>query len=158
MDGVKQYILSVVCAGILCGIIQFPFLEKNNIATVIRLVSGLVLTVTVLSPLIKLDGVKLDSVWKGFCNDGQLAITDGESAAVTFVSDYIKNEVESYILNKARELGTEIRVGVSVDDGSPPVPCNVIIEGIATPYAKKQLTQYIADDLGISEENQIWIS
>ena len=91
-------------------------------------------------------------------DDGTQAVQRGESVAMETMTQLIKEETESYILGKAAALGQTISVDVRVGDGQPPVPMEVTICGSVTPYARKRLSTCLLQDLGIAEENQIWIS
>lgn len=158
MDWVRQYILTVVCVSILCGLIQLSFPGKKSASAAIKLITGLVLTVTVISPLMHMDTLHPNFFINTISADGQWAITDGEKVAGKELAACIKDETESYILDKAKEWGLQIRADVTVVDGMLPSPDSVVITGDVSPYGKKQLSQCLTDDLGIVEENQKWIS
>ena len=70
----------------------------------------------------------------------------------------IKQELEAYILDKAAALDLKIRVNVKLDDHPLPGPESVVIEGTVPPYQKQVLEDILQSELGISKENQQWIS
>ena len=69
----------------------------------------------------------------------------------------IKQRTESYILEKARSLGTEVTVEVTLSTEEMPVPIGVTLTGSISPYAKEQLAQMMEQELGINRKEQIWI-
>ena len=48
-------------------------------------------------------------------------------------------------------------VEVTLNDDDPPVPCGVKITGSISPYSKEMLSSFIANDLSIAKEDQIWM-
>lgn len=156
MDTIRQYILSVICVVIMCGLIQmiFPCGESS----LIKLITGLVVTVAVISPVLTPGNFSLGIYLDQISADGQWAVRDGEQAAIQTASEIIKEASETYILDKAAEFGAEVTVDVRLSEDTPPVPTEITVKGTVSPYIKKQLTAYIQDELGIAEENQIWIS
>ena len=158
MSEIKQYILSIVCMGTLCGIIQLSFSGKNSTSSAVRLITGLVLTVTVLSPLMHIDVLDLESILHLASIETQGIVAEGEQAAEDQMATLIKQRTESYIMEKAKDFGLGICADVELENTMPPVPRRVTVIGPVTPYAKKQLSLCMREDLEIAEENQIWIS
>ena len=89
-------------------------------------------------------------------SDAYIAIESGQNMAAESLTASIKAQTESYILEKAKTLDMQIRVEVKMSNDQIPVPCSVTLTGSASPYAKKQMTNMIVNDLGITEENQKW--
>lgn len=79
----------------------------------------------------------------------------GENLARDSMADIIKEETEAYILDKAADLHANLHVEVTVGEDS--LPMAVTLSGEASPYARRQIQAIIANDLGISKENQKWI-
>ena len=88
-------------------------------------------------------------------DDAEDAAAMGENLARDSMADIIKEETEAYILDKAADLHENLRVEVAV--GEDNLPAAVTISGGASPYARRQIQAMIANDLGISKENQKWI-
>lgn len=156
MEGIRQYVLTVICAVFLCGIALcfVPDAEKK----LVQFVSGLIVTITALTPVLKSGDFSLDLYLGQISADSRWAVSTGQIAATETTSAFIKEKTESYILNKAAELGAQIDVDVSLTDDNLPVPDEITVCGVLSPYAKKQLSDQIRNDLGIEEDNQIWIS
>lgn len=90
-----------------------------------------------------------------YMDDAEDAAAMGENLARDSMADIIKEETEAYILDKAADLHANLRVEVAV--GEDNLPAAVTIFGEASPYARRQIQAMIANDLGISKENQKWI-
>ena len=157
MDGIRQYVISVTAAAVMCGILKGLLQGKGTIPAVFKLVSGLFLVFTVLGPVTKIDLTELPVVSTEYLQDAQAASLQGEKLAAEAVADIIKQQTEAYILDKARMLEAEIEVSVTVSEDGTPVPVGARLSGTVTPYARARLEAILEEDLGISKENQIWI-
>ena len=157
MEGLRQYILAVISMAMLGGIVLLLFRSGPYEGTV-KLITGLMVTVTVAGPLMKDSDISFSRLLEGVSTDGSAAVSHGEKAAHTATSEYIKESMESYISNKAKEMGAEISVEVKLQDDVLQVPEEVTLIGEISPYLKVRLSETIWSEIGISEENQIWIS
>ena len=156
MGGIQQYLLTVIAAAVICGIVNTLIGKKSAAASIVRLISGLCMAICVISPFLK---VRLDhySDYLGsFSQEADILVTDGKDAAMIELRKIIKSRTEAYILDKAASLKLDVQVEVTLTDEDPPLPCAVTINGSASPYAKNTLIRCIANDLGIPEEGQIW--
>ena len=70
--------------------------------------------------------------------------------------EYIKTQAQAYILDKAASMGADLTAEVILADSKPCVPSCVILSGAASPYVKRQLTETLAQQLAISEDNVVW--
>ena len=156
MDEVYRYILLVVCTVVLCGIVVQFCPGKEN--TVIKLVTGLVVTGAVLSPMVDMNTINIENYFDQFLVDTKSVTSDGEEMARQTSAAFIKEKTEAYVLYKAAELGADVHVDIMLSDHSLPIPKGITVSGTVAPYAKKQLTTTIAKELGIAEEAQLWIS
>ena len=156
MEDIRQYILSVVCAGIACSAaIKFANYSKTS-ASVIKMLTGIFLAITVIAPLGRIQIDKLTDWYTDIDTNANSAVYDGEQFAIQSTVAIIKQETQAYILDKASLLEMDISVDVSVSETSPFVPVSVAIVGESSPYAKKTLESIIANDLGIPKEKQVW--
>ena len=67
--------------------------------------------------------------------------------------EVIKANTETYILDKATTMEVELNVEVTLDGL---IPKKVILQGAVSPYTRASLSDWIAQQLGIPREAQIW--
>lgn len=154
MDGLRQYIISVTAAAILCGIIK-GMSEKTSCGKIVKLICGLFLGFTVIKPITQIDLAQLTEVSVPFADEAVQAAALGENLSQEAMADIIKQESETYILDKATALNVSLEVSVTVE-GDPPVPVAALCSGEVSPYAKQQLEKILWEDLGISKEHLEW--
>ncbi len=156
MEAVGQYILSVTAAAVICGLLGKLLPKGGTAASVGKLLMGLFLAVTILSPWAGLQVSKWDDLTGGFYQQAQEAAQDGKQQSQESLCAIIKQRCEAYILDKAGDLHLDVEVSVTLTDDSVPAPSSVTITGAAAPYAKARLQDIIAQDLGIPKEKQLW--
>lgn len=156
MNSVGTYILRLIAAAVICGLISSVVGTKGALASVVKLMSGLFLCFCVISPFLEVNIAN----FMGYLDDLQVSsdgiVAEGETAAKKELETIIKSKTEAYILDKAASYGAELAVEVTVDTSSVPVPNRIRVSGAISPYGKKQLQQIIANELGIALEAQIW--
>lgn len=157
MAWLKQYLLSVTAAAIVCAIVKSIIDKKSPQSQIIQLLAGIFLTIAVVAPWLKLDLSAMTGYVTQFTAESDAAVATGTAYARNETAAIIKSQTEAYILDKAQTLGLEIQVNVSLSEDPLPVPTAVVLTGTASPYAKQRLTQYISENLGIGEEHQQWI-
>ena len=157
MDSVRQYVLTVVCMVIVCGVVQM-LCASGTAAAHVKLISGLMVAITIMRPLIQERIFVWDDYFAPISSNGEQMILDGQAAAENALAQLITDKTQTYILNKASDLGADIAVEVFLKDEYPMEPMSVTITGTVAPYVKQQLTECIRRELGIAKENQIWTS
>ena len=155
MEALRQYVVSVVAAAIICGIVT-GFLSKGNAGQIIKLICGLFLAFTVIRPIAKIDITDLSNFSLSFSKEAAEAVALGENLSRESIAEIIKEETEAYILDKAAALNAAPEVEVTVSDEEPIIPIAARISGERSPYAKQQLQRVLEEELGISKENQLW--
>lgn len=156
MDFIRRYLLSVICAAILCGIVNTLIEKKGAHHSIVKLISGLFMAITVISPLVTIHIGDITEYFNDLSAQGSSITADGEASAYNELCSIIKSKTEAYILDKAVSMDLDIEVEVTLNSDNPPLPCAVIIKGSAAPYSKEVLSVYIAKVLGISKEGQQW--
>lgn len=158
MSGLSKYLISVVVSALICGILTGLVDKKNKQYPLIRLLGGILLSLTVIKPLanIQIDDIALYS--RSLSLDAQHAVSYGEALAAEQKNEIIKKKLETYILDKAASLGASLEVSVTLSTEGSCLPEKVTLSGDAAPLCKARLTKIIAEDLGIAEEDQTWIS
>lgn len=156
MDSLKQYLLAVTAAAILCAIVNGLMGEKGTLGAAVRLLTGIFMILTLASPLVRLRLDGLEEITSDISGCADAITASGENSAREAMAEIIKSRTEAYILDKAESLDVRLSVQVELDEGSPPAPKAVRLNGNVSPYAKGVLSDMITRDLGIAPEDQIW--
>ena len=154
IDTVKDYLLSIAAAALVCGIVNSIAGKTGSISQLLKLLCGLFLAATVIKPLVDIRVESILDFTKDLTLKGEMAVSQGEDMASEEMKRIIKEKTEAYILDKANALGAEITVEVALKDY---IPAGVTIMGDISPFAKSSLSATIAQELDISPEEQIWI-
>lgn len=157
MDQIRQYIISITVAAIICAIISGLIGKKGTQGSIIKLLCGLFLSITIISPWLHLDVNYIADYFNEIKIDAGDSVDHGQTLANMSREAIIKAQTEAYILDKASSMQLDITVEVTLSDTDLPVPYSVVLRGSASPYAKQNLQRIITSDLGIPEENQEWI-
>ena len=152
MNGLTQYILTVVTAAMLVGILQ-SLAGQGTMGTLTKLLGGVFLALTMLSPVLKLEIPDPAEWFADLALDGESLAAEGEAMAADAKEDIIRSQVEAYILDKA---GADLTVSVELD--AEGIPCGVTLTGDVSPRTKAQLSRMLAEELGLGEEVQQWYS
>ncbi len=156
MEAVKGYLISVVSVSVLCAIIYTVVGKKSSLAALLRLICGILVVITVIKPVIHLKISDFTDYIDGISADASHYTRSGEDSAGEAQNVIIKEQTQTYILDKAASLGLHLDVEVVLSDAVPVVPSAVYLHGTASPYAKKQLSDYITETFAIGKEAQIW--
>lgn len=153
MEAAASYILRLVCGAVISAVI----LSIGGDSSIRRMLCGLFMAFLAISPLRDIDLADIPNSLDSFTSSAEAAAQDGVDMASEAILDIIKTESETYILDKAEELGLEVEVSVLVDSQTQ-LPVAVTITGNAGPYQKQVLNDYIRENLGIEEGDQQWES
>ena len=149
----KAYLISVCIAAVICSIFSVIVPAKGTNGTLLKLLSGFFMLYTLLSPLLTLKLQEFTEYWEDLTLEAESAVSAGTLSAQIEKEKIIIQQTQAYILEKAKSLGAQLSVEVILSDG---IPNTVNIRGAASPYAKKQITAMITEDLGIEAEAQHW--
>ena len=153
MNALVRYVLSVTAAALLVSILR-TISGGGSMSRLTKLLSGLFLAITVLSPLVHLEIPDPGSWLEYHLAEGEAAAADGEAMAKAYTDAIISAEVEAYILDKAADLGCAISAEVRLDDGG--MPRSLVLSGEISTARKAELTRMLARDLGLGEEAVTW--
>lgn len=151
----RQYVIAVVTAAIVVAMIE-NLATSSQTQKVIRMVSGLFLSVILLSPLGNIRISEYASYFETVDLEARSAAAYGEEIYKDNLNTIITERCETYILDKAKQLGAKISVEVQCDTSDIPVPIYAKITGSISPYVRKTLQNMIAEDIGIPEDKQLW--
>ena len=156
MDWVKEYILSIVAVGMITAIC-ITLVQKNTSAgMIIKMLGGIFLVITLISPLVKIRFDDLGVLWEQISAEGDLLAQEGNDSTQEALSSVIKEDLEAYILDKADELGLTLKITVQMDQHNAVMPQTVKLQGAASPYQKRLLSAFMEEELGITEAQQEW--
>lgn len=156
MEYLEHYLLGVLVTAIICSIIQI-FPQNGTFKELTKILCGLILAIVVLDPMKHIPFlIPTDSLFSFPFEENPYA-QKGECMAKETLQNIIQTETESYILNKATEIGANIQVTVYVSDSEIPIPTEVVLSGYTTQETRNTLEIFLASDIGITKENQTWI-
>lgn len=156
MDNIRQYILSVITAALICGIVNAWITGKGTYTAAIKIVCGLFLTVTIISPLAKIEISDPELYFNRLSEEAEAASAAGTLWNTETKAAFMKDNLEKLVLEKSMSMNLKITTDITVDDTSM-LPTEITISGTISPYAKRVLSQFIQDNLGIPEEDQNWM-
>ncbi len=157
MGAIAEYLLSITAAAIVCTVVKAVAGDKSTAGKISQVISGVFLTVTLVSPLVDFNFSNITSYMEDFQEDAAIASEDGSQVAAEAMGNIIKEQTEAYILSEAARLFLEVSVDVTLSASSPPTPQAVTFTGTASPYQKRILSQFVTEHFAIAQENQQWI-
>ena len=154
MGRLGEYLLQLICCGILCSIL-LSMLREGSTKSILQLAAGVLLTITAISPLQTWEIPDPLELSGQYLQEGYGLAASAQADAMNVRAQIIKEELEAYILDKADDMGCSI--GVQVHMTQEGYPEAVLIIGEVDAEARKKLEKVLEEDLGISKEQQIWI-
>ena len=156
MGNIRDYLIGIMGAAMICGVATMLLGNKGTIGVVVKLMSGILMILAVAGPWA---GITFDDFF-GWTDeilaDGSSAVSDAEISAQEAYREGIKERVVSYVLEKAAHLECDLDVEVTLSQDTLAQPVTITLAGNVSPYAKSVLATMIAEELGISREEQIW--
>lgn len=156
MDGIKGYLITVICAGIICAISCKLMESKGVNGALIKLLAGIIMTVALVMPVTRLDLSGINGLWDAYSSDAAESVSVGMEQTKRKLREGIKKGSEEYILKEAARLDLSITVSIQLSDNDLPVPVAVELSGDASPYAKSALIQSVCTAFDIEKENVQW--
>ena len=154
----REYLQSLGTVCILVSLV-LRLVPTGNIRRVAGFTGGLMILLAVISPLVRIDPDALAKMISAAVVETQAPEWGVKVANDTLMADIIKSQCETYISDKAMQLGMEVQVQITLSEGgSYPYPTGVELRGRWTPSQKASLQKVIADDLGVPIRRQEWIS
>lgn len=155
MDTVRSYLISLVAVCML-AVLASVLVHGSTIHKFVRFIGGILVLLVAVSPLLSVDTEKLSERLEKICEENSFdtgAVTEKRRSVL---SEHIKQTTETYIENKASELGAAIQAEVTLTNDEYPVPNKVRIIGTLTAEQISSLAAYLTDSLGITPEHQEW--
>lgn len=156
MESLRLYLLSILASALICSVIlMFPLSGTSKEIT--RLICGLVMSISVITPLRDYDLTALPDSAFAISFDANSLTEEGKTSARNAVAQIIKAETEAYIQNKAAELGIDLSVTIRVTEDDLPIPVSATLYGEVTEPFRTQLENILFSELGIAKEDLRWI-
>lgn len=149
----RRYVLSVICTALLCSV-AMGLTQGAGTKKILRLLCGVILAKSILGPLPGVDWEKIPILPDS--RETAAITASGENMARQAACDIIKQECETYILDKAAALGAELQVEIILSGETPPVPVEAVFTGPVSPGVRSQIEGILSRDLGIPKEKVTW--
>ena len=156
MPVIREYLLSMTAAAIICVVSQHIIDNKSAAGKIIKTICGLFVALTVISPILEINFSDLDMDIQDIQNESQAIIADEVENSQSTLESIITEQTKAYILDEAKKIDLNVEIQLVLSDTNPPVPVEISISGEASPYKKKQLNNIISENLGINGEKIIW--
>lgn len=156
MDWIRQYLLSVICVCVIVAIFTALWGEKAPLSGLIKLIAGVFITFTLIAPVVRVELEDFQDFYTGITADARAVVRQGEEMTQQSAERIIKEQLEAYILDKASSLNLDVSISLTLKNATVPTPDEITIYGNASPYGEKMLQAFLADELGIPEEKQVW--
>ena len=154
MESVGRYLVSVTAAAIISSVIEKLIPKSGAGGAVIKMMCGIFMVLTAVSPWLKVQVYDLEAYARSFSEQAQAASDMGKDAAQEYRQSIIKEQVGTYILDKAATLDLDIAVKVTLDGQD--APCGVEISGAVPEEERLIMEQFLEEELGIGRSEQIW--
>lgn len=155
MQILREYIVGIGAAAMICGI-TLSLAGNSSMQPLLKLICGIVLTFAAVRPILNLSGENFQRFCMEYEREAEHAVQEGKMLAQQYRNQRIMEGTQTYILDKARELGLDLQVKVALNQQEPPLPERVWIQGRLDFAAQRELSRILSEELGISRENQIW--
>lgn len=154
----REYLLSVVAASLLSAVL-LSLTPRGAAQRTLRFLCGLLLLLTALGPLARLDWERLASSFSSARFEAERTAREVETGSEELIAAIIKERTEAYIWDKAEAAGASPRrvtAEVRTGEGGP-YPCGVTIAARCTEGQKRRLAAWIERELAIAPEKQEWV-
>ena len=153
MTSWKAYLLSVLISSLICSILS-QMVSDTKWKSLMQLLCGVVIAISILAPLTDFNLENLPKLPADCRIEADVYISEGIKVASSEQEKIIKAYCESYILDKAKSLGSEVSVQIRLDKTMVPAFAELRCDDKTL---QKPLQEILTMDLGIPKENQKWI-
>ena len=145
----RTWLIGVICAAMVTALAEC-LVPDGGIKRVCRLAGGLILVLTVVSPVTSFEEVDLREIISGYNSKADAYRAELQEMQDSLYESVIEENSAAYISDKAKELGIICSVKVTAAwDGEIPRLHAVRVKGAWTAEQQELLHQIIESDLGI---------
>ena len=154
IGAVRSWLTSIAAVTLMLTVVQ-TLVPEGTLRKISGFTGGLLLLAALLQPVLKTDLGRLRLDFSGYEEAIEARTAELDNAGKEELAAIIAGRTAAYISDKADALGLEVTVRVETEpgaDGEVPLPAFVELTG---PYSQS-LTDWIAGELGIPAERQVW--
>ena len=156
MTQLKAYLLSITASALLMSLV-LALLPKGKLRKTASFVGSLLLVLTVVAPVARLDPAQLAKSIAELRMETETIRTGIEIGNREIAAALIKEQCEAYILDKAAARGITLEAEIRLSgEGQYPYPTGVTLYGQVSQSDREAISAIIAEDLGIPRESQEW--
>lgn len=156
MIRIRKYLLSVAAASLLTSLLP-ALLPKGKIQKVESFIGSLVLILTILSPVVKLNASSIRKAMESYQIDLQDTQRGIEKKSRGVLEELISQRCEEYIWDKAAQMGLQLEIEITVGGNSEiPVPVSASMVGVCSQEDQAVLSKILEEELGIPRNKQEW--
>lgn len=157
MDAVRSYLLRLTVAAFFSALV-LTLVPNGLCKRAATLICGLVMLLLALSPLVRFDEQTLAAAISSMDLEQEQTRTGVEIRNRELVAKIISDRVQTYILDKATQMGMQLEVEITMNtDASTPYPEEVTLRGEATSAQRQKLGTYLLESFAIAPERQVWL-
>ena len=157
MNAIRQYLLSITAAALLFSFAS-ELLSNGKWKKISGFLGSMILVLTIISPVVSLDTDEVARSISKLWLETQAAQSGIEINSRELQSTLIKENMQTYIQERAMMLGVQLEADVRMkDNGQFPVPDRVVLHGLISVEQMEMLSRLISQDLGIPVDMQEWI-
>ena len=157
MGDLSGYLYGIICVAVICAVITTIAPKSKATGKVVQMLTGLILLFSILKPIKNIELGRIGDFTDDLSMESQRIIAAGVESSVQTLRGVIKQKCESYVMEKAKQLGADISVEIEIAEGNNPIPTAVKVTGTVSPYVKERLSGILVSDLNIPREQQKWI-
>ena len=156
MEAIREYLIGVIAAALLCGIVSSLIPEKSTVGSAVKLTAGFLMLLAVLRPWTSIRPEGLFRWAEDISADCSGIVAEGEAMGMESYRESIIRQLEAYILKEAEAYDCHLDVEISLSTDAIPVPSEIRFFGEVSPFARQALKHSLSEKLGLSREDLIW--
>ncbi len=152
IGAVRSWLTSVAAVTMLMAVVQ-TLVPEGTFRKLTGFTAGLLLLAALLQPVLRTDLGRLRLDFSEYSEAIEERAAELDAKGKEELTGIIAGQTAAYILDKADALGLAVTVRVETEEvGETPLPASVELTG---PYSR-ELADWIALELGIPAERQVW--
>ncbi len=153
MGAVREWMAAVVTVSLLTAVLR-AMVPEGTLNRTVSFLSGVILLIVLCQPAIHWDDGALNFDFSQTAREIEHRQEEMEASNQAALREGIEARTASYISDKAEELGLSVSVRVQAEDNGNGLVVPVFVE--ITGPRSQQLAQWMATELDLPEERQVW--